>query len=165
MRSCIRRLPFVLALLRVVPSWAAITEEERIEGFHARNYSWPPSKYVPDTPGWRALKAQRFTQISHLTNAEDRYQAYAMMVRSAFLISNFTELGFGLARAPKEMTAELQEVVLDELPSAREREPLSGFLGPSPFEIKRPLLTQRILHELKPYAEAWSRTRLVDPCH
>jgi hypothetical protein len=29
------------------PLSAAITEEDRIAGFHARNYTWPPAKYVP----------------------------------------------------------------------------------------------------------------------
>jgi hypothetical protein len=155
------RLPCVFVLLRLVLSLAAITEEERIEGYHARNYSWPPSKYVPDTPGWRALKAHRFTQISFIPDAADRYQAYAMMAKSAFLLANFTEFGFGLARAPEEVTATYQQVIRDGLPTAATKKASNTFLGPGAWFIERPDLNDRYLLELKPYVETWCKMPLV----
>jgi hypothetical protein len=154
---------YTLALLytQCLPAYASMIEEERVKGYHARNYTWPPSKYVPETPGWRALMEQRVTQVSHISNIHDRYQAYVNLVTSAFLHPNFTELGFGLARAPDELTAALQQGVRDGLSNVRSEGAMEGFYGPDPWFIDRPDLSQRVLQELKHYAETWSRIPLV----
>jgi hypothetical protein len=161
--TCCRPWLFAVVLLfgRWVPSLAAITELERLEGYHARNYSWPPPKYVPDTPGWTELKARRFTQIANMGSAGDRYQGYATMIKSGFLIANFTELGFGLARAPEEMTALLRKGLFDGLSAVRPEKQLMSYLGPKPWYIDRPDLGVHILMKLKQYAEAWCQIPVI----
>jgi hypothetical protein len=157
------RLLLSLALLCIlwIPASADMTEEERVDGYHARNYTWPPPTFVPNTPGWTATMDQRLSQIAHMPNASHRYEAYATVVRSAFLLPNFTELGFGLARAPEELTTALREGIQDGLPNVRLEQELSGFYGPQAWFIDRPDLNQRVLHELKHYAETWCQMPLV----
>jgi hypothetical protein len=67
-------------------------------------------------------------------------------VFAAFLVQNFTELGFGLVRAPQELTDALQEGIRGGL--ARGEAVLESTVevieGPRCLFIKRPDLTERV---------------------
>lgn len=64
----------------------------------------------------------------------------------AFLVRNYTELGFGLARAPEELTAALQEGIRGGLArgEARLEHQVKVIEGPRSLFIDRPDLTQRV---------------------
>ena len=81
----------------------ALYENERIIEYHKRNYTWPPTKYKPDTEGWRKLNEHRFRQIAEIEDADKRYEGYLQTVNSALVADNFTKYGFGLARAPDDL--------------------------------------------------------------
>jgi hypothetical protein len=104
---------------------------------------------------------RRIMQVANIANSEDRYQGYASVVKSAFLTPNFTEFGFGLARAPDDLTAALRQGIQDGLSSVRLEATLNTFYGPDPWFIDRPDLNNRVLHELKHYAETWCNMPLV----
>ena len=87
----------------------AMYESERLLEYEKRNYGWPPQSFVPDTPGWRALHMERFEQIQQMDKSGDRYEGYLQAVHSALLAPNFTELGFGLARAPEDLMVALRQ--------------------------------------------------------
>jgi hypothetical protein len=140
-----------------------LTENERVEEYHLRNYTWPipDDGYSPNTPGWRNLMQTRFNQVEEIQDSLERYEGYIQSLHSAFLVPNFTAYGFGLARAPDDLTDALQQGIRDGLPTARFEEGDIGINGPTPLFVDRPDLTQRVLKELKHYAEEWSGVELT----
>jgi hypothetical protein len=140
-----------------------LVESEREEEYHFRNYSWPiPDEgYSPNTPGWVKLCQTRFDQVKEIPDSLDRYEGYIQSLHSAFLVPNFTAHGFGLARAPDELTDALREGIRDGLPTARLEHRIDVINGPQALFIDRPDLTQRVLKELKHYAEEWSGVELT----
>jgi hypothetical protein len=130
-----------------------LLESERVDCYYDRNYRWPPPLYVPETPGWRRLMLNRIEQIAEIPTGGPRYQAYVQVVRSAFLVPNFTEHGFGLTRAPERLASTLKEAVHNRILDAR-GEGLS-------LEISAPEEMKAALEELRPYAEAWTQRMLT----
>jgi hypothetical protein len=154
----------IAAALALLPdSGRAMYESDRLVEYERRNYSWPPGAYVPDTPGWRSLMEERFEQIRRMDRSGDRYEGYLQTVHSALLAPNFTELGFGLARAPEGLMADLRRGIRDGIEAGPGEEGTVDVIGGPhrPWFIEREDLTQRVLTELQPYAEAWSGTSLV----
>jgi len=139
-----------------------LPEEERLIEYNKRNYTWPLPHYVPNTPGWKTLMDERFRQVSQVQDKYERYEGYVQTINSAFMVPNFTEHGFGLARAPADLMVDLRQAIHDGLPTA-------GYEGhtneiDAPLQclfIENPELTERVLHELQPYAEAWSGVELT----
>ena len=105
---------------------------------------------------------ERFGQVAELENSGQRYEGYIQTIHSAFLVPNFTEHGFGLARCPDELIGALRKGIRDGLPNAREEVSTAVINAPQqPLFVDRPDLTQRVLHELLPYAEEWSGLQLT----
>jgi hypothetical protein len=122
-----------------------LMEHERIAEFHKRNYTWPPTKYVPDTPGWKKLFDHRFRQVAEIENTNKRYEGYLQSVNAALVAPNFTEYGFGLARAPDDLMEALRQGIRDGLEKGPELEPVVEVIdGDQPWFIDRPDLTQRV---------------------
>ena len=107
-----------------------LVEPERVQEYHKQNYTWPLNNYVPDTPGWKRLMEERFAQVSELEHAGERYEGYIQVVHTAFLVPNFTEYGFGLARCPDELIDALRKGIRDGLPTAREEVSTAVINGP-----------------------------------
>jgi hypothetical protein len=57
-----------------------LTEKERVAGFYARGYTWPPKEdsYSPNTPGWKRLMKDRILQIERDLpgDTDKKYEAY-----------------------------------------------------------------------------------------
>lgn len=64
----------------------------------------------------------------------------------AFLVQNYTEFGFGLARAPQDLTEALQEGIRGGLArgEARLEHRVEVIEGPQSLFIDRPDLTKRV---------------------
>jgi hypothetical protein len=78
------RVSLVVVLIAVwSSSWYcnAMSETERVAE-HDKRYdrTWPPAKYIPDTPGWKQLMDERFQQVAEIDNLNRRYEGY-MQVR------------------------------------------------------------------------------------
>ena len=140
-----------------------VLEEERLEQYRRHNYTWPPSvdSFVPNTPGWIQLMTDRLAQIAEIDNSFHRYDGYHFMMHAAFLCPNFTEYGFGLARAPETLTAELQQGIHGGLDTATDEGLVEAITGPTPKFIQRPDLLQKVLAGMQPYVEAWAGLPLV----
>jgi hypothetical protein len=139
-------------------------EEYRQQQYNNRNYTWPlpDEAYVPNTPGWRSLMQRRLQQVELLEKAGDRWEGYIRTIHAATLVPNFTEHGFGLARCPDELLQALQTGIRDGLPTAYEEEVTDAIVGPQPpLIVSRNDLTERVLHELKHYAETWTNMPLT----
>lgn len=54
-----------------------LTEDDRIQGYKQRNYSWPIEKFVPDTEGWRKLMTDRIGQVGQI---EDRVSQQSTLI-------------------------------------------------------------------------------------
>jgi len=145
----------LFSALVIVPTYGR-TEEERIEAYHRSNYTWPPEKYIPDTPGWRKLYDHRFRQIAEIKDRTDRFEGYAQAVSSGVLQQNFTEQGFGLARAPEPLMKDLRRAIREGVEKGpRLENHINAITEPRPWFIDRPDLTRRVLEELQEYPEEW----------
>lgn len=102
---------------------------------------------------------ERFAQVSEMDS--DRYEGYIQTIHSAFLVPNFTEHGFGLARCPDDLLEELQKGIRDGLPTARFESEVEVINGARSLFVDRPDLTRRVLHQLRNYAETWSGVELT----
>lgn len=140
-----------------------LIEEDRLEEYAKRGYSWPIEKFVPDTAGWDKLMRERLDQILEIENQGDRYMGLYKMMHSSLLAPNYTEFGFGLARAPEALTQELREGIHDGLRrgAIEPEKDVPVILGATPLFIKRPDLLDRVLEEMQVYAEAWAGIPLV----
>lgn len=87
---------------------------------------------------------------------------YLQIMTSAYLVPNFTEHGFGLARCPSELLQVLQQGIRDGLDTAGEEPPIYTIEAPQPpLLIQREDLTQRVLDELQHYPETWAGIELT----
>ena len=131
-------------------------EEDRLLEYEKRGYQWPVQHFVPDTPGWRKLQEDRYAQIAAMESSSDRYSGYYQMVRSV-MAPNFTEFGFGLARAPDDLLQTLRQGIYDGLSTAREEHHIPVIVAQDrPRFIDRPDLTDLVLDVMHPYVEAWA---------
>jgi len=138
-----------------------LLEEDRIEEYKKRNYTWPISDFVPKNEGWKKLMEERLGQVAEIEDSNKRYEGYIQTLHSAFLVPNFTEHGFGLARAPDDLMEALRKGIRDGLPTAGYENEVEVINGARPLFIDRPDLTKRVLHELRDYAETWSGVELT----
>lgn len=151
-----------LALMLVTAVSERLIEEDRVAEYHKRSYSWPVTQYIPNTEGWKSLFEERFRQVEEIDDRGRRYEGFMQSVHAAYLVSNFTEHGFGLARCPDDLTKALQKGIRDGLASARYETMVDVIDAPKqPLFIDRPDLTKRVLTELKDYAEEWSGLELT----
>ena len=120
----------------------AYTEEERQAEYIRRGHTWPP-KIHPDTPGWKRILNQRFDQVRALTDTQMKWDGYIQTLSSS-LMQNFTEFGWGLTRAPDELTEEIRQAIYEGLPRARSEGDIDVIDGPAPLFIDRPDLTDKV---------------------
>lgn len=97
------------------------TEEERIAARLDRGYTWPPrdSDYKPNNPGWKKLFEHRLRQVEEIEQVSDRFEAYVQTLSASIVQPNFTEFGFGLARAPDDLMEALRQGIYDGLEAGR----------------------------------------------
>jgi len=144
---------------------AQLIESERVAEFHRRGYTWPLelNHYRPATEGWKALMEHRLRQVAEIDNGHDRYEGYIQTLNAAIIAPNFTEHGFGLARAPDELTEALRKGVRDGVNAPggpRFEEDIEVIEGNRPWFVDRPDLTQRVLDELQHFPETWAGMEL-----
>lgn len=108
------------------------TEDERIAARLARGYQWPPaeSDYKPNTPGWKKLFQHRLRQVEEIEDKTSRFEAYVQTLSASIVQPNYTDYGFGLARAPDDLMEALRQGIYDGLAAG---EMLSIFHGTNFF--------------------------------
>ena len=167
MKSTASILFFLLYLTS--SSHGQLSEADRVNEYHKRNHQWPPlaTDYIPQTPGWKAIHERRLAQIARITDDEAKYNGYMSAVHSALISPNFTEYGWGLTRAPPDLTDALLQNLMRGIES--ETTPTEHYdidIGDS-FPLEMPLmihdfdLNNRALQELKPIQEAWAGVELI----
>jgi hypothetical protein len=136
---------------------ASFDETERVKQFHARNYTWPVEKFSPETPGWRKLFEHRLRQVAEIENRADRFEGFAQTLSASVVQQNYTQWGFGLARAPEPLMEDLRRAIREGVAKGPRLEThISAITEPRPWFIDRPDLTQRVLEELQEYPEKWA---------
>jgi hypothetical protein len=162
------QLIFILfIILAKVQKMEALVEDERLQEYHARKYTWPLPELVPNTPGWAKLMNRRFKQVEKIPDSNQRYNAWMQVMSSALVSPNFTENGWGLARAPADLVHELQQKIRDNLHNATYENKVDVIEGLRRVQEEAPLfipnheLNERVLRELKPLHEEWSGVPLV----
>lgn len=150
-------LSLLLILLTTIPiAQCQLREEDRMREYHLRNYTWPREFYNPPTKGWKQIYDRRFAQVSDIPDTGNRYEGYKQICSSAITAPTFTEFGFAVTRAPKDLVEDLREAVIEGLPNARLEsnvEVIEGGPETRPLFIHRPDLMRRVLHELLPMHE------------
>ena len=140
----------------------APTEVERLEQFNARNYTWPVREFQPNTPGWDKLMRHRLRQVEEIEDRQSRWEGYIQIMAAGVTQPNFTEYGFGLARAPDDLMEALRDGIRDGLAKGpREEYYIEAIEGLRPWFIDRPDLTQRVLNELHRFPEEWAGVELT----
>eukprot|EP00934_Nitzschia_sp_Nitz4_P004169 Nitzschia sp. Nitz4//scaffold207_size38617//10218//11372//NITZ4_007674-RA/size38617-processed-gene-0.30-mRNA-1//1//CDS//3329541602//4159//frame0 len=155
---------FTLASLALFSaSTEAFTEEERVAEYHARNYTWPVPKFIPDFDGWDKLMRSRLQQVSEIENLEERFEGYAQTLSAGMLQPRFTDYGFGLTKAPEDLMVALRQAIQDGLAEGPKEEYYIPVIDGAqrPWMIERPDLMKRVLEELHPYPEAWAGVELT----
>ena len=67
----------VLAAIFALSNAGGLSETYRLEEREKRyGAEWPPSKYVPDTPGWKKLMDERLRQVAEIEDLNRRYEGY-----------------------------------------------------------------------------------------
>jgi hypothetical protein len=122
-----------------------MTEVERVEQYHLRNYSWPPTKFIPDTPGWKSLMEHRLRQVAEIEESSERYEGFANTLSAGMIQQNYTQHGFGLVRAPENLMEALRKGIQDGLAKGpRYESGITAINGEQPWFIDRPDLTARV---------------------
>lgn len=164
------RLPIILIqLLAIHQSSGQLNEDDRVDEYHARNHHWPPlpSDYTPQNAGWRSIFERRFQQTAQLNDIGAKYNAYMSTVHSALLAPNFTEFGWGLARAPSDLVEALltdlkRGLASDSTPEEYHEWPVDHeYPEELPLMVSIGGLDRRAMRELKPIHEAWSGVELI----
>jgi hypothetical protein len=137
-----------------------LMEDERIAEYTKRNYVWPIPEVNPNTPGWDRLMRRRFKQVEQIENKDDRYNAWKSMMPQALLAQNYTENGWGLTRAPKDLVEELKASLYDNFDLARPESARLGW-GKTQLYIEQTHLNRRVLEELKSVHEEWAGVPLI----
>ncbi|CAB9515879.1 expressed unknown protein [Seminavis robusta] len=153
---------FVFLLISITATHAIqISDQERREGFAARNYSWPIEKMVPPTEGWDRLMRRRIRQVEALESTRTgKIDQWASVLGQALVLPNFTQFGWAVAKAPEELTAELQQAVhsrMHDHEKTWEEDDIAivGDFKPLMVEML-PGLIDKALTRLHPYHEAWT---------
>mmetsp|Transcript_14655 Transcript_14655/g.47154 ORF Transcript_14655/g.47154 Transcript_14655/m.47154 type:complete len:339 (+) Transcript_14655:74-1090(+) len=160
-----------LSLGAFVVSARALTENERVAEYNARNHVWPPRQedYKPSTPGWRKLMERRFHQVGAISESSSRYNGWVSTVHAALICPNFTEHGWAVTRAPEHVVDMLTRSLRSGLDSGYlpEEEAPTEYLIQSEFPVQKPLFIKQdelnywVLHELRPQHEVWGGTKLT----
>lgn len=78
---------FLLLLLATLYSCRALREDERLEEYRKRGYTWPPKEeeYVPNTKEWKERSKHRLHQIELIDQGGgERYQGFMFGVSFPF---------------------------------------------------------------------------------
>jgi hypothetical protein len=138
-----------------------MTEDDRMMEYRKRNHTWP-IPYIPATEGWKKLFDHRFRQVAEIDNAQQRYEGYIQTINAAAVAPNFTQYGFGLARAPDDLMEALRQGIQHGLAKGpRLEQTVEVIEGQQPWFIDRPDLTQRVLKELQHFPETWAGMELT----
>ena len=154
----------VAALALALPSALCLTESDRIEEYQRRNLHWPPA-WDPPTPGWQRLMQRREQQIMALDSSQSRWDGWSVLVGSASLVKNFTELGYAVVRAPDSVNERLQNSLKQNMATARfedtpsrQIDVIKGELRPKFIDQEE--LNEQIIKEMLPLFEEWSGVKL-----
>jgi hypothetical protein len=136
---------------------------QRFQEVQDHNQSLTFQDVVPNTTGWLNLVSQRLQQVTALKEWNERYEGYYQTILSGFVVPNFTEYGFALAKCPNALLMDLQQAIKDGLETSEYEEGDEDVVnGPEqPWFIRRPDLLDRVLYELQTYAEEWVGLPLV----
>lgn len=151
---------FCLVVLEL-PSAEMMLEEDRRAEYAARGYRWPiPDEWIqPNTPGWIQLMRRRLRQVESIgmENRVEKYDAWKLAMCQAFIVPNHTQYGWGVTRAPTDLVEDIQEALRHGIPHAVKE----GFDpcivgGEESVMVDIGDLTDKALHRMKPYLEAWT---------
>lgn len=149
----------------MIPSVNAImTEEDRLKGWKARNFTWPPSRWIPDTPEWTRVMNHRLRQVEAMK--EGRFPGFLVLGTGGLLGRNLTKYGWGITRVSSTLVQELQKDVhskpwvnLEDLENLRTMG--MRHYGESPYLVDTGEINRQILAELKELHEHWAGVELI----
>ncbi len=142
------KVTILLALCCLPLASQATTEEERVKEYHKRYDTWPPTKFIPDTPGWKKLMQHRLRQIQEIEDRDDKFEGFAQTLSVASVQRNFTEHGFALARAPEDLMEVLRKGIREGVAKGPRLESANKLIGGvQPWFIDRPDLKRRVRNQ------------------
>jgi hypothetical protein len=58
----------------------SLNEEDRINEYNARGYTWPLNEVNPNTDGWRKLVYRRMQQLDSVEDLGERYNGWIQTI-------------------------------------------------------------------------------------
>lgn len=155
----------LLALPLISVSAEGLAESDRLQEYAARNYTWPITDFIrPPTEGWKRTTTRRMRQVERIKADDDRYNGWVAVMAAAVATPNFTEHGWGLARAPPDLMEKLVASLHEGMPDAPEEVFINVITGEGderPLFVRQPALNRKALNMLKPMHEEWSGVKLT----
>jgi hypothetical protein len=106
----------------------------------------------------------RIAQVEQIQDTQKKYDGWRQVMAAAVVISNFTENGWGLTRAPQHLIEKLKTSLHNGLLSTTAYEEdgeVIDFGDQPPLFIDQLELNEQVLEELKPLHEEWSGVSLT----
>lgn len=99
----------------------------------------------------------RLRQVAEIDTERERYEGFIQTLNAAVVAPNFTEYGWGLARAPDDLMEALRQGIREGVEKGpKEEAVIQEIVGDHPpWFIDRPDLTKRVLEELRHFPETW----------
>jgi hypothetical protein len=137
------------------------TEEERVQLWHDRGNVWPP-EWQPETDGMKRLMSHREVELqTQVKGGDERWENWLQLTQSR-LVPKFTQRGFDIIEAPKELFEKLKDAVekgvkkWDTLPSEGNIDVIYHPENMEPKFVNLGSLQRETIDELKHLHEGWA---------
>lgn len=150
----------LLCVINIGQIDARPTEKERVELWHARGNTWPPT-WQEETPGYAALMAFRETELMKIPGSDERWENY-MQYTQGRMVPTFTAQGFDVIQTPHSVHEKLLNAVnknLDNWDGMRQEHDVDCIYHPegmSPKFADIGRIAREVHEELLPLHEAWA---------
>lgn len=141
------------------------SEAERVEQWHAEGNVWPP-EWQEESEGMQRLMAHREVEVqTQIFGGDERWENWLQLTQSR-LVPKFTEVGFEVVDAPKEIFEKLRNAVetgiekWNTLPSEGNIDVIYHPEGMEPKFVPLGSVQKEVIDALKPLHEAWGGMEL-----
>lgn len=110
MAPSLRLLSFILIVCVWLTAGQRLSEEERVQKWHAEGNVWPP-EWQPETEGMKRLMASREDEmLNYIWGGDERWENFLQYTQSR-AVPKFTERGFDVVPIPKRVFSKLKTAV------------------------------------------------------
>mmetsp|Transcript_17936 Transcript_17936/g.30173 ORF Transcript_17936/g.30173 Transcript_17936/m.30173 type:complete len:307 (-) Transcript_17936:31-951(-) len=152
------RFSIILVMIFAAESVCRLSEQDRVQQWYSRNYTWPPTWQPESVAFSRAMEIQERYIHDNIFDDGDRWYHY-LDYTAKRLVPRFTEVGFEIRDTPPGIQKLLRQEVVDALPrleNVRDEGEIDILYTPIPSKkLHVPHLHRDIYDALRPDLEEW----------